>query len=209
MVTTRRRQAARAPRRNGNGRNVVSSTPIYNQPSVNTCKFIRFATGTFSTNAAIDTVGSYNFALSYTNNNSEITSLFDQYKIDHVQITFSPVVTQITNSVSPWLPAVLATTVDYDDSTNFLNFTEALEQVTTVLTPITSRVTRKIVPRVAIPAYTGAAFTGFTMAPPGTWCDCANPNIQHYGLKYALPPTGQVQSYLVVIKYHITARQSR
>lgn len=211
MVSSSNRRPRRTPRRRVdlNGRNAISSTPMYQSPALNTCKFIRFATGTFSTNASIDTVGSYNFALSYITNSSEITALFDQFRIDWVTISFIPTITQVNNSASPWLPSCLVTVVDYDDSTNFLNFTESLEQVTAIVTPINNRITRKIVPRIAIPAYTGSAFNGFTMGQQGTWLDCANPNIQHYGLKYALPPTGQVQSYLVVIKYHITARQNR
>jgi hypothetical protein len=56
---------------------------------------------------------------------------------------------------------------------------------------------RVLHPKFAVPGYQGT-FTAYTQASPRAWCDCAYPDIQYYGLKYAITPVSVVSgSYLV------------
>jgi len=154
-----------------------------------------------------DIFPAYNYALQYLTSYSEFTALFDQYRIEGIETTFIPTVTEI-GAQSTWTNSFLLTAIDYDDANTYPTLNDALQVATASITPLTKSVTRKFVPRVALAAYSGT-FASYAQAPPMQWIDCASPGVQHYGLKTAIPATGLVQSWRVMHRYHLAFRRVR
>lgn len=163
--------------------------------------------GILNSSLVSDIFPSYNFALSYLTSYSEFTALFDQYRIERIETTFFPTVTEI-GAASTWVNSYLLTAIDYDDANTYSSVNDALQVATASITPITKQVTRTFVPRVALAAYSGT-FTSYAQAPPMQWIDCASPGVQHYGLKTAIPLTGLQQSWRVMHRYHLAFRRVR
>jgi hypothetical protein len=123
-------------------------------------------------------------ALSSFSDNSDLASVYDQYMIQEVEFTFFPVV----NVTSPGASNGLFTTVvDYDDAANPAGAGQYLTYENAVTTRGTAIHKRTFVPRVAIGAYTGSAFSGFSNQK--VWIDSASTGVLHYGLKTLWTPT--------------------
>jgi hypothetical protein len=165
------------------------------------------------------------------------TSLFDQYRIDQVEISFIPMaeITMTPQSVftaagtfnQPANPATQAaglygTVVDFDDAAALANISAYMEysnwqpgQVASLKTH-----TRKFRPHVAYNVYGAGAFGAFgNQTTP--WVDCSSPAVQHYGVKFyadkqfnsgaADGSTAQVypQTWRIIGKYWLSFRNVR
>jgi hypothetical protein len=112
---------------------------------------------------------------------SSLGTVFDQFRIDEVEVTFRPV----TNSDSTAMPLFL-TAIDLDDAASPSNIAY-LDQYSNVCTTMYETQVRRWKP--AVPAsYYQPTTSGYgeRISP---WIDCASSGVQHYGLKYALSPT--------------------
>jgi hypothetical protein len=168
------------------------------------------------------TVNSYDQALGIALNilpgYAEFTSLFDQYRIMMVEVTFySPYVT-IQATATPKL--MLHTVNDYDDYTAVTP--TAMQEYETYQQRDLSfgkPIHFSFKPRVALAAYSGA-FTSYANQ-GNQWLDVASPAVQHYGLKYALEmvfSTGGRNTNVLMnwatcvrtcVKYHLQFRTVR
>jgi hypothetical protein len=137
--------------------------------------------GQITASTTVDALGALSFTLSGFPNSTEFTSLFDQYRIKNVEISFV-----YLNPVSVLAP--LYTVIDYDDATTPGAVTDLLQYQTLMQTAPGQQHTRRLEPRFDLAAYSGV-FTSFALAQKDQWVDVASPSVQFYGLKYALPAT--------------------
>jgi hypothetical protein len=112
-------------------------------------------------------------------------------------------VTSSSNAVASYFLSA----VDYDDSTVWTSLNQGLQYENRYVTPLTSIHSRTWVPRIAnIVHATGS--TSYTSV--RDWVDCASDTVPWYGLKTAIPGTGNVVfSWRVVITVRIAACQVR
>jgi hypothetical protein len=108
---------------------------------------------------------------------STFASLFDQYRINKLEIWISPKYSaQNVNTSSAYLSVI-----DYDDSTALSSFNAGLDYQNCVTSGIQQSQYRCFTPHIAVAGYTGS-FGGFTnMTAP--WIDWSSTSVVHYGLK--------------------------
>jgi len=160
--------------------------------------------GSVTPSATLDVFGATNFTLSSLPDSSEFTTLFDQYRIVQVALTFFPLTT------GPYA-SPLITVIDYDDSTTPTSIVQLLEYPTSEMTQAGSLVTRTFNPRAATAVYSGA-FTSFAQTMPGQWMDVASPSVQYYGLKWGMPATTggtTTPVYTIYARYILQCRNVR
>lgn len=126
------------------------------------------------------------FRLGNTDGYQDFTSLYDQYKIDAVRVTFEYAHdTATADGSSVPLPKLYAMR-DWDDSTA-LSASDCLQSSTRVMRfdlrrPRSFLIKPKFKQYIMIaPSTSGPDNVGKT-----GWIDCANPNVLHYGLKFGL-----------------------
>jgi hypothetical protein len=124
----------------------------------------------------------------------DFTSLFDQYRIDSVELIFTPYCTQAASGAAVSSTAsqsgiIVHTAVDYDDATvptasdvgiqalrEYQNY-----QSHNLFSGGGKPLTYRWQPRIATAAYSGA-FTSYRSEPFG-WVDCGSTGVQGYGFK--------------------------
>jgi hypothetical protein len=129
-------------------------------------------------------LGQYFTLASNVPNYASYTSVFDEYKIDMVEVWVTP----------PALSSVAASTVrgqwssavDYDDANTPGTITTVSDKQNSLTTTIDEFHYHKWVPKYAVGAYSG---TFVSYASETGWIDCGSPNVQHYGLKLAFSQT--------------------
>lgn len=162
-----------------------------------------------------DVVGSLQFTLDGTVGYTELTALFDSYKIDHVEVEFVPMFNmQAITLVGTVKVAELYTAIDYDDNSAAASLGAMVEYRTNRIAAWNQKFTRSFSPRAAQAVYGGGAFTSYAMVPKSTWIDMASPSVAHYGLKYGITyantaQTTALQTWTVRFVYYISCRYSR
>ncbi len=152
------------------------------------------------------------FQLNTLPNYTELTNLYDQYRIVCVEVRFIPsVTTALTGaSVDNLLPRI-ATVADFNDGSLPTNLT-SLQQYQSYRADLFNKViTRKIYPRTATAIYNNGATSGYAFNDQPTWVDTANPGVQHYGMKWAMvwPVAGtgtSVTKFTVEFVHHLEFR---
>lgn len=165
--------------------------------------------------AGANTYFSFGFSLQDLAQQSTLTQLFDQYRLDKVHVKFVPQSTSINvsniaspnNSVSS-LYAVL----DFDDATAPTSLAAVTEYDNVQMVTAGQGLDIEITPSYTPGVFAQSAFTGYAVQKAG-WVDCNNPAVAHYGLKGVV--TGlQALSTLAVnwdifIKYYVSFRNTR
>jgi hypothetical protein len=159
--------------------------------------------GTITPSVTVETDGTYAFSLGSLPDYTEFTALFDTYRIVGVRLCFYPLFTDTSATVA-YPP--LHTVIDYDDNASLaiaqLNEYDSLQVVQTG-----QFFERSLTPRMALAAYSGV-FTSFATRSK-QWCDCASPNITHYGLKYGMAIAGAANPvWQVTAHYSLEFRES-
>jgi len=149
-----------------------------------------------TTSTTLPTFGNYNFVLSSLSGVTAYTSLFDQYRVELLEIW----VTASSISGDVGLSSRIATVIDFDDSTNLVAFSDALEYETCVDVNSSDGHYRRFVPHIAVAAYSGV-FTSFANE-TAPWIDVASTGVQHYGLKIAAQPMSV--SHAITAKCRVT-----
>jgi len=132
---------------------------------------------------------------------SSFQNIFDQYRIDEVEVwLFSP---QTTSTSPASNNAMFYSVVDYDDA-NVPSSFAALQQYTNVnVSTLNDGHYLRFVPHLGITAGAGAGVGNVRRL----WLDSANSNVPHFGVKYgvpALPASGLTMNYWV--RYHFSCR---
>ena len=154
---------------------------------------------------ATDNLGSLYFTLSDLAGYSDMVTLFDEYQLYKVEVTFQPTITQSLSADRN--PGALYTAVDYDDATAPGDATVLLQYGTCQISAPQERVTRCIYPRMAVAAYSGA-FTSYANL-KSQWIDIASSTVQHYGIKWCIKGSDYAYGYHVFARYHIKLRSTR
>jgi hypothetical protein len=125
-------------------------------------------------------------------NYTEYTAVFDQYRIDQVEVWLEPVGSQENGT------GVLTTAVDLDDANLPTSATGIYDKQDALVANGSQGRYHRWLPHMATAVFSGS-FTSYGNEPAG-WIDSASPNVQHYGFKAA---TGQ---YSVAYAYTLTVR---
>jgi hypothetical protein len=138
--------------------------------------------------AGISTNG-FSFQLDEVPNYTEFTTLFDLYKIEHVELHMIPsansanTLTGIGGAIN--YPPRIATVIDYNSSTGFASFDDARDFESAEVVPAIRRnpIVRKITPKFL----TGVEEDGATIVTGGAsrgWLNTARADVPHYGFRY-------------------------
>lgn len=125
-------------------------------------------------------------------NSATVLAVFDQYKLDMVELTFRPRVDRATSA--SFNSGRLYTCIDYDDATAPTNLSSVIERPNCIGSRGDQVQIRTFKPRMAIAGYTGSVFTGFTNQ-ADNWIDSGSNGVQHYAMKAAWTPTDAVYTY--------------
>jgi len=175
----------------------------WNTRGLQTCMFKEnLSLGVLAQTATTSTGLALSFQLNSLGNVAAYTSLFDQYRIVAVAVTATPTI--LTGSGSPittFLPR-LYSAIDYDDTVTPTTINTLQQFDSCVVSPPCTAITRFLQPHIALAAYTGTVFTGFTNETL-KWIDVASPTVPHYGIKFVVE--GGSSGQTVVQIYEIEA----
>lgn len=163
--------------------------------------------------------GSNGFRLSDLPNYTEFVNLFDQYKIQKIDLQFIPSWEGSNKSTSALADVCLPTLVtveDHNDSAlltsraDYQQYKTYKETILTAQRPITITVR----PKPAMAIFGGGVFSSYAQPNDGIWLDTGSYTVDHYGLKWSviwpLAGTGLAAGFLTVIaKYHLQMRDTR
>jgi len=149
----------------------------------------------FTTSTTVPTYWSNYFAISGYSDSAAYLALFDQYRIDEVEIWIEP---NNSASVSDNGIGSISSAVDVDDANTPTSVGSVQAHQNCLVTSGYTGHYHKFKPHMAVAVYSGT-FTSFSNA-PADWIDSASPGVQHYGIKMAAITT------TAVIGYSYTAR---
>lgn len=137
--------------------------------------------------------GSASFNQSF--NPAELTTLFDMYRIDAIEMIIMANGDPNTYNSSAYLPRMYIYN-DYDDAGGLGSIAQVQQQQNVkVFQPgaIERSFTHWVKPRLLTQTYRTAISTGYAPAQKAMWVDCNQDNVPHYGTKIWMtsPPAGQ------------------
>lgn len=145
------------------------------------------------------------FRLSDVPNSSEFQNLFDQYKIRGIKWKLMVRSSDYTSGITA--PKVM-TVVDKDDGLAPTNMAEILQYQNLKTTTFGKAHTRYFKPNIAYQL--GDLTTLVNMRAIGTgWCDMANPNVPHYGIKGIITPSSAALAFDLMVTYYLSFKNVR
>jgi hypothetical protein len=154
----------------------------------------------FSTSLTVPVYFATAFALSFFTGYTQYTALFDQYKIDEIEVWLESANQNNTIATCQW-----ASCIDLDDATTPSSYDTVSMRQGALSTNILAGHYHRFKPHVAVAEYSGA-FTSFGNIPSG-WIDVASPSVQHYGLKASAVSTdGVVRNLALTVRAKISFR---
>jgi len=141
------------------------------------------------------------FAFSDLPQVTSFQAIFDQYKIEALEIWITP-----SSTTSPSvLPSQYVAVVDYDEATNPSSFAQLLQYQNVNEVPFTNGVYYHFTPH-----------TGMSIGAPGTfggagnitapWIDSASPSTPHYGIKIGMYASAVTVSLQIRARFHMAFR---
>lgn len=145
-------------------------------------------------------VGVLNFSLNDLPNYTEFTALFDLYKIERIEIEWTPEYTELTDAslASNAVNVYFNTAIDPAGNAP-ASVDDVLQYRSLHSTPITKMHKRDFVP----------AFLMDGIVPASCYISCASPSSNLYGIVYGIPATGVAMVFRSRVKYHLSLAQSR
>lgn len=145
-------------------------------------------------------VGTINFSLNDLPNSTEFTSLFDQYRLDKVEIEWYPEYTQLVDSalVSNAVNTQVNTAID-PVGFSVVSVADVLQYRTMMATGITKCHKRTLKPMYLIDG----------VLPINSFVSTSTPSLNWYGVAYGIAPTGVAMTFRSRAKYYITCLISR
>jgi hypothetical protein len=153
----------------------------------------------FTTSSSVPTTYGLYTTIAGFAQSSEYLSLFDQYRIDLLEVWVRPTLSQGNSMFSD-----MASCIDLDDANTPISFAEVEAHQRSMVASGGAGRYHVWQPHVATAVYSGA-FTSFSNEPAG-WIDSASPNVQHYGVKFAIGTETVPQSYLYTVRGTVTFR---
>ncbi len=165
-------------------------------------KFTRTVEAAFdiTTTGLVANYGVFNFSLNDLPNYTEFTALFDLYKIERIEIEWTPEYTELTDAapVSNAVNVYFNTAIDPAGNTP-ASVDDVLQYRTLHSTGITKSHKRDFVP----------AYLMDGIVPVSAYISCASPSTNLYGIVYGIPATGVAMVFRSRVKYHLSMAQSR
>jgi hypothetical protein len=156
----------------------------------------------FNSSTTVPTYYAQNFSLGQLANATAFTALFDEYKIEEVEVWVYP--NPVSSLAASTQRGQYSTAVDYDDSNTPSTVSTVSDKQNSLTTSVDECHYHKFKPRYAVGTYSGT-FASFSSATG--WVDCASPNVQHYGFKSAVSATaGGIQFFSLVVRFTIAFR---
>lgn len=154
----------------------------------------------------------YTFKLSDLPNYTEITSLYDQYKIKSVQLKIVPTKTEsdvsnssLTTSIYP-----LHSVLDFSDATALTGINDYLQYSTYKMTSPMRMLKRFCYPKQLQYAYDQTSGAAALADIKNSWIRSESPDIQHLGIKVLIPAsTVNILAYQVFATYYVLAKQTK
>ncbi len=151
--------------------------------------------------AAAETTGAITFRLSNLGNSASYSAIFDSYRIDKVEVMFTP--EYQGNQLALDIVPQLFIAADFDDATaagsavlaQYANMRVTDSRTSTCIT---------LSPAVLMGVLDSSPAVNASASRQMQWIDFANLNVDHYGVKYAMTAGAGGQTLLQ--KYHIIAR---
>lgn len=166
------------------------------------------------TQSTSDVAASFFFSLNNTANSNSYAALFDQYRIDGIEVTFNPRWTNNVDSVTTSVFPRLYVAIDYDDSSSLTQISDITQYDSCVQVAPGRSITRYFVPnqRAGTVDTTSGATTGAQSIYRG-WLDMAIQSTPHYGIKVILESgvagQTQLQTYTVDATLALSFRSVR
>ncbi len=162
--------------------------------------------------AAAETKGVFSFTLASAASYTDLTQVFDLYRIAYVEISFKPMYTmQALSSAGTLATPNLFTVLDFDDDTAPANISELEEYGTCKVTNFNQEHTRTFKPHFAFMAYPNTPT--YANSNVSNWVDCASAGVKYFGVKYGIEggAAGQtaLQSWKVNFTYYLEFKHSR
>lgn len=155
------------------------------------------------------------FRLNQLPDYTELTALYDQYRVDKLVFHFIPNVNEINYDVNQQDVGTLLTAVDFDGGATGLTIGQFLSYESCEVTPHCHKKVLTIKPRAELAAVDAAGTTISSGLPnnPNIWYDCSNVNLQFNGVRYAITPesgsTGYHIWYTLWIEAFVTFKNTR
>ena len=153
----------------------------------------------FTTSAVAATFGALSFNIASLDNFSSLAAVFDQYRIDEIEVQIVSGVTEET--ISTQSVGMLYSAVDVDDAAVPTTIAQLGGYSSCVKSDGTVSHYHRWQPQYAVAAYSGA-FTSYG-AMKG-FIDCSSSTVQHYGLKYGSTTASATLTYQALIAYTVT-----
>lgn len=144
------------------------------------------------------------FALNQVPNITNWTINFDKFRLNWVEIVYSPSRTQI-NGGSNLTPKMYCAP-DFDSDATPTSIAEVLRHPRAVTVPFTTGFKRKFCPRIAKTIYKTGLSSSYGEGDAYTWVDCANADTPHFGYMWAADPQSSANQfgYSVNYAYNVT-----
>lgn len=162
-----------------------------------------YVTTLTSLSNTVPTFGALNFQFSSIPQAADLSNVFDQYRIDMVEVWITPLGQSAATGTSR-----TASVIDYDDSTVLTTFNQALNYPSCVSTLLNNGHYRRFKPHVAVAVYASSAFTSFSNE-SDVWIDMVSQNVEHYGIKWAAETAASNNTVDVLVRLHVSMRQVR
>jgi hypothetical protein len=155
------------------------------------------------TSTTVNTFRSYSFSVSSLSDITEMSGVFDQYRLCFVEVKFIPNITEAISSTP--LSGLNYTVIDLDDANAFTSFSDALDYNSLGVWKPLETIQVAFKPRMAIAAYGASVFGSFTNSEP-KWIDAASTTVEHYGLKTVFGSTTSSVTYVPIVRLHVEWR---
>ena len=142
----------------------------------------------------------FNFSLNDLPNYTEFTALFDLYKIELIEIEWTPEYTELTDAslASNAVNVYFNTAIDPAGNTPAA-VDDVLQYRSLHSTMITKRHKRTFVP----------AYLMDGIVPSSCYISSASPSINLWGVVYGIPSTGVAMTFRSRVKFHLSMAQSK
>lgn len=175
---------------------------IGNPTAVSPMKFQRTVTAAYdiTTNGIAANTGLINFSLSDLPSSSEFTALFDLYKIERVDIEWTPEYTELTDAsaLSNAVNVYFNTAVDPAGNTP-ASVDDVLQYRTLHSTSITKMHKRSFVPALLLD----------NAVPAACYISSASPNLNLFGIVYGIPATGVAMTFRSRATFYLSLAQPK
>lgn len=146
--------------------------------------------GSYTSTATGDSLGSLKFNFDDVPGFSDLAAVFDQYKLDKVDLRFVPNGTNaaLVGGGASQIRSILYTAIDYNDATAPTLLNDLIQYQNCTQTPYCEELRRTIYPRVGVESSDNEGV--ISLNPSNSWCSSSSKDIDWYGLKWGISANG-------------------